>query len=89
VYLAVPISPVGEKRMAFRSLDWSAFQQVRQLLTECTRARFTYDNGTLETALTDEVAAEIEFRQWVRTELGWTNRDLLRRTSFHPLAAKQ
>jgi Uma2 family endonuclease len=48
MYLAVPISPVGEKRMTFRSLDWSAFQQVRQLLAERTHARFTYDNGTLE-----------------------------------------
>ena len=77
--------------MTFRSLDWSAFQQIRQLLAERTHARFTYDNGVLEitlpmegherfalvekadlyqflgTTLTDEVAAEIEFRQWVRT----------------------
>jgi hypothetical protein len=34
--------------MAFQSPDWSAFQQIRQLLTERTRARFNYDDGTLE-----------------------------------------
>ncbi|MFH7244355.1 MAG: Uma2 family endonuclease [Spirulina sp.] len=34
--------------MAFRVLDWSAFQQIHQLLSPRTQARFTYDNGTLE-----------------------------------------
>ncbi|MDA0672557.1 MAG: Uma2 family endonuclease [Cyanobacteria bacterium] len=34
--------------MAFQALDWSAFQQIRQLLTERTRARFNYDDGVLE-----------------------------------------
>ena len=34
--------------MAFRDLDWSGFQQIRQLLTERTRTRFTYDSGVLE-----------------------------------------
>jgi hypothetical protein len=38
MYLGVPISPIGEKRMAFRSLDWSVFQQIRQLLAERTHA---------------------------------------------------
>ena len=39
---------MGEKRMAFRALNWSAFQQIRQLLAERTHARFTYNNGVLE-----------------------------------------
>jgi Uma2 family endonuclease len=46
--LESPPKPIGEKRMAFRSLDWQSFKQIQQLLTERTRARFTYDNGTLE-----------------------------------------
>ncbi len=48
MYLEAPSTPTGESRLAFRSLDWSAFQQIRQLLGERTHARFTYDNGTLE-----------------------------------------
>ncbi|MEM9216819.1 MAG: Uma2 family endonuclease [Cyanobacteria bacterium P01_F01_bin.150] len=40
--------PIGEKRMTFRDLDWSGFQQIRQLLTERTRTRFSYDSGVLE-----------------------------------------
>jgi len=43
-----PPKPVGEKRITFRDLDWQSFKQVQQLLTERTRARFTYDNGVLE-----------------------------------------
>jgi Uma2 family endonuclease len=39
---------VGEKRLAFRDLDWPAFKQIQNLLTERTRARFSYDNGVLE-----------------------------------------
>lgn len=38
----------GEQRIAFHSLDWSAYQQMKALLTERTKARFTYDRGTLE-----------------------------------------
>ncbi|MEL6381964.1 MAG: Uma2 family endonuclease [Cyanobacteria bacterium J06626_18] len=48
MYLDSPAKPVGEKRMAFQALDWSAFKQIRQLLTERTHARFTYDGGVLE-----------------------------------------
>jgi Uma2 family endonuclease len=48
MYLDSPAKPTGEKRMAFQALDWSAFQQIRQLLTERTRARFNYDDGVLE-----------------------------------------
>ena len=48
MYIESPATPVGEKRMAFRDLDWSGFQQIRQLLTERTRTRFTYDSGVLE-----------------------------------------
>jgi Uma2 family endonuclease len=38
----------GEKRMVFRDLDWQAFRQVQQILTERTHARFTYAEGVLE-----------------------------------------
>ena len=48
MYLKSPQKPVGEKRMAFRDLDWSGFKQIQQLLTERTRTRFTYDAGVLE-----------------------------------------
>ncbi|MEB3292525.1 MAG: Uma2 family endonuclease [Synechococcales bacterium] len=45
---ATPTQPVGEKRMTFHDLDWQAFKQIQGLLAERTRARFSYDNGTLE-----------------------------------------
>jgi Uma2 family endonuclease len=48
LYLEAPPPLMGENRMVFRSLDWAAFQQIRQLLAERTHARFTYDTGTLE-----------------------------------------
>ena len=48
MYLESPAKPVGEKRMAFRDLDWDGFKQIQQLLTERTRTRFTYDAGVLE-----------------------------------------
>ena len=48
MYLDSPANPVGEKRMAFRDLDWDGFKQIQQLLTERTRTRFTYDAGVLE-----------------------------------------
>ena len=48
MYLDAPSKPTGEKRMAFRDLDWSGFKQIQQLLTERTRTRFTYDGGVLE-----------------------------------------
>ena len=40
--------PVGEKRVALHGLDWSAYQQMKALLNERSRARLTYDRGTLE-----------------------------------------
>jgi Uma2 family endonuclease len=46
--IASPPKLVGEKRLTFRNLDWHAFKQIQSLLTERTRARFTYDNGVLE-----------------------------------------
>jgi Uma2 family endonuclease len=48
IIVAPPPKPVGEKRITFRDLDWPAFKQIQQLLTERTQARFTYDNGMLE-----------------------------------------
>lgn len=48
MYLESPVNPVGEKRMAFRDLDWDGFKQIQQLLTERTHTRFTYDAGVLE-----------------------------------------
>jgi Uma2 family endonuclease len=46
--LESPPKLVGEKRLTFRNLDWHSFKQIQNLLTERTRARFTYDNGVLE-----------------------------------------
>jgi Uma2 family endonuclease len=46
--LELPPKLVGEKRLTFRNLDWSAFKQIQSLLAERTRARFSYDNGVLE-----------------------------------------
>lgn len=46
--LEPPPKLVGEKRLTFRNLDWQEFKQVQTVLTERTRARFTYDNGILE-----------------------------------------
>ncbi|MBW4549906.1 MAG: Uma2 family endonuclease [Aphanocapsa sp. GSE-SYN-MK-11-07L] len=48
ILLEPPPKLVGEKRLAFRDLDWPAFKQIQNLLTERTRARFSYDNGVLE-----------------------------------------
>ncbi len=46
--LEAPPKPVGEKRVVFRDLEWSAFKQIQHLLIERTHALFTYDNGVLE-----------------------------------------
>lgn len=46
--LQAPTKPVGEKRIAFHGLEWAAFKQVQRLLSDRTRALFTYDNGVLE-----------------------------------------
>ncbi len=46
--LEAPAKPVGEKRVVFRDLEWSAFKQIQRLLAERTRARFIYDDGVLE-----------------------------------------
>ncbi|MEO0351565.1 MAG: Uma2 family endonuclease [Cyanobacteria bacterium P01_A01_bin.15] len=48
-----PISP-GEKRVALHGLDWLAYQQMKAVLTERTRARLTYDRGTLEITMPSE-----------------------------------
>lgn len=48
VLIEAPLKPIGEKRITFRGLDWQSFKQIQSLLAKCTRARFTYDNGTLE-----------------------------------------
>jgi len=42
-----PIAP-GENRVALHGMDWVAYCQMRSLLNERTRARLTYDRGTLE-----------------------------------------
>ncbi|NKB17076.1 MAG: Uma2 family endonuclease [Pseudanabaena sp. CRU_2_10] len=46
-----PPKLIGEKRLTFRNLDWHSFKLIHSLLTERTRARFTYDNGVLEIAM--------------------------------------
>lgn len=56
MYLESPAKPVGEKRMAFRDLDWDGFKQIQRILTERTRARFTYDAGVLEITQSLEMA---------------------------------
>jgi Uma2 family endonuclease len=43
-----PPKPIGEKRLTFHNLTWPAFKQIHHLLSPKTRARFTYDNGSLE-----------------------------------------
>jgi Uma2 family endonuclease len=40
--------PIGERRLTFHNLTWPAFKQIHSLLAANTRARFTYDRGTLE-----------------------------------------
>ena len=49
----LPVAP-GEKRVALRGLDWFAYQQMKALLNERTRARLTYDRGTLEITMPSE-----------------------------------
>jgi Uma2 family endonuclease len=46
--------PAGEKRVALHGIDWSAYQQMKALLDERTRARLTYDRGTLEITMPSE-----------------------------------
>lgn len=50
----LPVTP-GESRVALRGLDWVAYRQMQTLLNERTRARLTYDRGTLEITITSEV----------------------------------
>lgn len=45
----------GENRVAFRGMDWVAYQQMKGLLNERTRARLTYDRGTLEITMPSEL----------------------------------
>ena len=44
----------GENRVAMRGLDWFAYQQMKVLLNERTRARLIYDRGTLEITMPSE-----------------------------------
>ncbi len=53
--LPSPPKPIGEKRLTFRNLDWSAFKQIQTLLAANSRARFTYDRGTLEITMPLEI----------------------------------
>ncbi|MBD2325426.1 Uma2 family endonuclease [Alkalinema sp. FACHB-956] len=39
---------VGEQRVVFYNLNWSAYQQILQALGDRRAARLTYDRGTLE-----------------------------------------
>jgi Uma2 family endonuclease len=50
----LPVAP-GENRVAIRGLDWVAYQQMKALLNERTRARLTYDRGTLEITMPSEI----------------------------------
>ncbi|MGF1517034.1 MAG: Uma2 family endonuclease [Nodosilinea sp.] len=49
----LPVAP-GESRVALRGLDWVAYRQMQTLLSERTRARLTYDRGTLEITMPSE-----------------------------------
>ena len=49
----LPVAP-GENRVALHGLDWLAYQQMKGLLNERTRARLTYDRGTLEITMPSE-----------------------------------
>ncbi|MGF1517520.1 MAG: Uma2 family endonuclease [Nodosilinea sp.] len=49
----IPTAP-GENRVALRGMDWVAYCQMRSLLNERTRARLTYDRGTLEITMPSE-----------------------------------
>jgi Uma2 family endonuclease len=53
--IASPPKPIGEKRLTFRNLDWPAFKQIQTLLAANSRARFTYDQGTLEITMPLEI----------------------------------
>lgn len=46
--IEAPPKPVGEKRVAFHNLEWQAFKQIQQLLSQHTKAHFSYDSGVLE-----------------------------------------
>lgn len=64
VAIAPSIQPqlTGEKRVALRSLDWQAYQQILHALPPSRAARLTYDRGILEitTPLEDhEFASEL------------------------------
>jgi Uma2 family endonuclease len=49
-----PPKPIGEKRLIFHNLSWPAFKQIHSLLSANNRARFTYDNGSLEITISLE-----------------------------------
>ena len=49
----LPTAP-GENRVALPGLDWMAYQQMKVLLNERTRARLTYDRGKLEITMPSE-----------------------------------
>lgn len=53
--ITAPPKPIGEKRLTFRNLDWPAFKQIQTLLAANSRARFTYDHGTLEITMPLEI----------------------------------
>jgi Uma2 family endonuclease len=50
-----PPKPIGEKRLTFHNLTWSAFKQIQSLLSANTRARFSYDQGSLEITMPLEI----------------------------------
>ena len=49
----LPVAP-GENRVALRGLDWVAYKQMKALLNERTKARLTFDCGTLEITTTSQ-----------------------------------
>jgi Uma2 family endonuclease len=49
--LEPPPRQVGEKRLTFQNLNWSAFKQAQTLLSQGARTRFSYSNGVLEISM--------------------------------------
>jgi Uma2 family endonuclease len=68
---------IAEKRMTFHGLSWQAYKQIANALSESSRARLTFDDGTLEIVMPLELHefSGVLFGVFVRvlvSELGLT-----------------
>lgn len=55
---------IAEKRMTFHGLSWQAYKQIANALSESSRARLTFDDGTLE------IVMPLEFHEFSRILFG-------------------